>query len=327
MEIRAQQLHGIGIRAALRTIAAVLGIVFTAMPFYAQDSVVTQPAATSDLALKPLPDIPALMRAVEANQRNSESLQKNYIYHSTQIAQQSDGHGGVKKTETREFEIFWINGVPVRRLLRKDGKDLSPDELKDENERIDKQAAKARERRDRADADGKETDPHGHDEITVSRLLELGSFTNPRRVSLNDRDTIAVDYAGDPKAKTRNRSEEVIRDLQGTVWIDEQDQVLAQVEGHFLNTFKIAGGLVANIQKGTSFSLEMKKVNGEVWLPALASGRGAMRVMLFFSFNGEGRMIDSDYRKFRATSTILPDSQTPGGTQNTTGPPPSPSPQ
>ena len=87
----------------------------------------------------------------------------------------------VEVNDARVRFVAWINGVPVRRLLKKDGKDLSPDELKKENERIDKEAAKARERRDKADADGKETDPRGHDEITVSRLLELGRFTNPRR--------------------------------------------------------------------------------------------------------------------------------------------------
>ncbi len=52
-------------------------------------------------------------------------------------------------------------------------------------------------------------------------------------------DTIAVDYAGDPKAKTRNRAEDVIRDMAGTAWVDEQDRVLTRVEGHFVNTFKI----------------------------------------------------------------------------------------
>ena len=34
---------------------------------------------------------------------------------------------------------------------------------------------------DKADASGKETDPDGRELITVSRLLELGSFSNPRR--------------------------------------------------------------------------------------------------------------------------------------------------
>jgi hypothetical protein len=255
---------------------------------------------------KPLPDIPALMHAAERNQRTAEAIEKNYLYHSMQIASESDGHGGVKKTETREYVVFWIAGVPVRRLLKRNGKELSPDEQKKESEKIDKEAEKAREKRDRADAEGRESDPRGHQEVTVSRILELGSFSNPRRVELGGRDTIMVDYTGDPKAKTRNRNEEVIRDVVGTVWVDEQDRVLIRAEGHFIDNFKVGGGLLVNIQKGTSFSLEMKKINGEVWLPAVLAGQGSMRALLFFSFNGDGRIMNSDYRRFKTTSTIVP---------------------
>jgi len=212
----------------------------------------------------------------------------------------------VKKTSRREFDVFWVSGVPVRRVVSKDGRPVSADELKKENEHIDKEVAKAKERREKGDAAGKETDPRGHDEVTVSRILELGSFTNPRRVRINGRDTIAVDYAGDPKAKTRNRMEDVIRDMVGTVWVDEGDKTIARTEGRFLNAFKIGGGLLVNIQKGTSFSLEQTKVNGEVWLPARINAQGSARAMLFFSFNGDVHIVDSDYRKFKATSTILP---------------------
>jgi hypothetical protein len=223
-----------------------------------------------------------------------------------QTEEQSDGHGGVKKTETKEYDEFWVEGVPVQRLIKKDGKELSELEKKKEDEEIDKEVAKAKERRAKADAKGKETSPRGDDEITVSRLLELGSFTNARRVQMNGRDTIAVDFAGDPKAKTRNRGEDVIRDLVGTAWVDEQDKVLVKVQGHFVNNFKIGGGIVANIQKGTSFGFEQRKVNDEVWLPALLEGRGEARALLLFKFDGSLRAVESDYRKFRATSTILP---------------------
>ena len=69
-------------------------------------------------------------------------------------------------------------------------------------------------------------------------------------MKLNGRDTIAVDFAGDPKAKTKNRAEEVIRDLVGTAWVDEQDKVLVKAQGHFVNNFKIGGGMVVNVRKG-----------------------------------------------------------------------------
>ena len=47
-------------------------------------------------------------------------------------------------------------------------------------------------------------------------------------------------------------------------------------------------------------------MNDEVWLPARIDGHGAARAFLLFRFNGSFREIDSDYRKFKATSTILP---------------------
>lgn len=260
----------------------------------------------TDVAERPLPDIPELMRSVEANQRTSEAMKKNYIFRSVQTEEHSDGHGGVKNTETREYDEFWVEGVPVQRMTKKDGKELTESEKKKEDEEIDKEVAKAKERRAKADEKGKDTTPRGDDEITVSRLLALGSFTNARRIQLNGRDTIAVDFAGDPKAKTRNHAEDVIRDIVGTAWIDEQDHVLVKAEGHFLNAFKVGGGLVASIQKGTSFSMEQRKINDEVWLPALWEGRGEARVLLFFKFDGSLRAVESDYRKFRATSTILP---------------------
>jgi hypothetical protein len=255
--------------------------------------------------VRPLPDIPALMREVETKQRAAEEAQKDYIFHAVMTEVEVDGKGSPKKTEVKEYDDFWIKGVPVEKLVKKDGKELSADEAKKESERIDKEAEKASERRAREDAKGKETDPRGHEEVTVSRMLELGSFTNARRVQMAGRDTIAVDYTGDPKAKTKNRFEGVIKDMAGTVWVDEQDRAISRIEGRFVGSFKIGGGLVASIREGTNFKLQMTKVNGEVWLPARVEGRGEARALLFFKFNGSLTAVYSDYRKFKTSSTIV----------------------
>ncbi len=255
---------------------------------------------------RPLPDIPELLRAVESNEKTSEAVEKDYLYRSFVTAAQLDGHGAVKKTENSEFDVFWLEGVEVHRLVKKDGKELSAGEQKKESDRIDKVVSKAKERRAKADEKGKETDSHGEDLVTVSRLLELGSFTNARHELLNGRDVIAVDFAGDPKAKTKNRFEDVIRDMAGTAWMDEKDKVLVKAQGRFINNFKIGAGLVVNIQKGTNFSMEQRKINDEVWLPARFEGQGSFRYLLFAGINGTVRVANSDYRKFKATSTILP---------------------
>lgn len=256
--------------------------------------------------VRSLPDIAALMHEVEEHQKAAEAFRKDYLYHALDVMQELNKQGGIKKTESREYDSFWVEGVPIYKLTRKNGKELTPSEQKKEAERIDKAVAKAKERRAKAEAEGKATDAAGNEEVTVSRLLELGSFSNARRVVLNGRDTIAVDYVGDPKAKTRNRLEAVIRDMAGTVWVDEQDRAISRIEGHFLNTFRIGAGLLVNIQKGTNFSMEQRKINDEVWLPAQVDAHGEARMLLLFRFNGNFHEVDSGYRKFKVTSTILP---------------------
>jgi len=267
--------------------------------------VVTAGAQETGKPERPLPDIPALMHEVEAKQRAAEEARKDYIFHSVVTQVEVDGKGSPQKTEVKEYDDFWIKGVPVERLVKKDGRELTAEEAKKESERIDKEAAKASERRAKKDSEGKETDPRGNDEVTVSRLLELGSFTNARRVQMAGRDTIAVDYTGDPKAKTKNRFEGVIRDMAGTVWVDEQDKAISRIEGRFVNSFKVGGGLMASIREGTNFNLQMTKVNGEVWLPARVEGKGEARVLLFFKFNGSLTAVYSDYRKFKTSAEIV----------------------
>jgi len=255
---------------------------------------------------RPLPDIPTLMRQVETNQRRAESIQKNYIFREDLTFDELNGSGGIKKTDERAFEIFWSEGVRVARLIRKDNKDLPPDQLAKENDRIDKEVAKGKARRAKADAEGKQTDSDGRDEIALSRILELGTFSNPRREFVAGRPTIVVDYTGDPAAKTRNDGEKAFKLLAGTVWIDERDKIIQHLQAHFTENFKVGGGLIVDIRKDTSVQLTNILVNNEVWLPSTLEAHGHARYRVFFSLNGDAHIRSSDYRKFKATSTILP---------------------
>jgi len=265
-----------------------------------------QPAPTPDAAAtRPLPPIRELLLDVERNEKSSEAARKDYTYHVHSEQQDLDSKGGVKKTITIDSESVTIDGVRVDRTVARDGKPLTPEEAKKENDRIDKQVAKAKERRAKNESKGEDTDTRGDAILPASRILELGNFANPRRVDLDGRPTVVFDFAGDPNAKTRNEFEGIVRDIVGTVWIDEQDRVLVRGEGHFLNDFKIGGGLVLNVHKGLSFDFRTTKINNEVWLPVSVDGQGSARILLVDKVNGRFRFVTSDYRKFHTRSTII----------------------
>jgi hypothetical protein len=266
---------------------------------------------------RPFPDINTLIKQAEAHRDAAQKAARDYIYREVYTEQDTDSHGAVKKTTSEEREIFWINGVYIDRLLARDGKPITGDELKKQNERIDQRIAEAKQR-DAVKAAGETPKKKGSYSLSYEQLQQLGTFSNPRRVQLQGRDTIAIDYTGNPKAKTHNILEEILRDVAGTLWFDEREHALARAEGHFVNDFKIGGGLLADVHKGATFYEEWTPVNGEVWLPASAGGRGSARVALFFNHYGVVETRYSDYRKFRASSTLLPGvAEAPGAPEAT----------
>jgi hypothetical protein len=277
-------------------------------------------------ATQPLPLIPQLLLDAERNQKASEAANKDYTYHVHLEQQEVDHNGAIKKTIITDSESLTIDDVRVDRTVARDGKPLTPDEAQKESDHIDKEVAKAKARREKLEDKGHDTDSRGDEILTVSRILELGAFSNPRRIDLNGRPTIVLDYAGDPNAKTHNESEKVFRDLVGTVWIDEQDHILVRGQGHFLHDFKIGGGLVLNIHQGFSFDFSATHITGNIWLPAAINAQGSARILLVDSIDGHFHLATSDYRKFHTNSTII-DSNRPIGPDGQPIPnPPTPKP-
>ncbi len=254
---------------------------------------------------QPLPDPRTLLLDVERNDKRLEALRKDYTYHVHLDAQQLRKDGSVKKAEVTDSESLTIDGVRVDRVVARDGRPLTPEEQAKENEKIDREVAKALDKQAKAARAGEETDDRGDTVMSVARILELGKFSNERRVEISGRPTIVLDYAGDPNAKTHSQVEGIMRDLVGVVWIDEADRVLVRGEGHFLNDFKIGGGLIANVHKGTRFQFETTRVADGVWLPASIDGQGSFRVLLFAGFDGRMNLRTSDYRRFRTSAKIV----------------------
>src|ERR1700692_3168786 len=142
------------------------------------------PAAFGASEPAALPDAATMLREVEAHQKQLDKVRENYTFRAVQTTRQLDSSGNTKKVETEEHEVFFVNGHRVEKLVRKDGKDLTPDQARKEQDRVNKEVLKI--------SKPGYSNPD-KDEITVSRLLQIVAFSRPRRVRLNERDTISFD--------------------------------------------------------------------------------------------------------------------------------------
>jgi hypothetical protein len=249
-----------------------------------------QQGSAQQAANAPLPEIHELMHQVQEHQRQLDKVRENYTYTSTQVIQDIDSNGTVKKTENEEYEIFFVNSHQIYRLVKKDGKALEGPELEKETAHVTKHVEKA------------EKTPPGQllegQEISITRILDVMEVRNPRRELYHNRPTIVFDFVGRKDAKTHGLAEDASKKLQGTLWVDEADRVVAHVDVSFDDNFRVAGGLVATIQKGSNFHFEQSPVNGELWLPTGAEGSMQARLLLLKGIRQHFTERDTDFKRF-----------------------------
>jgi hypothetical protein len=258
------------------------------LPLFSASPARAQQAANP--ASPPLPEIHQLMHEVQEHQKQLDKVRENYTYSSLQTVQDLDSNGQVKKTEVTENEDFFVNSHVIERTVKKDGKPLDAHDEQKETEHITKLVEKA------------EKTPPGQPlegpQISISRVLEIMDVSNERRENYRGRPTIVFDFVGRKDAKTHGLAEDASKKLKGTLWIDEADRVVAHMEVSFDDNFHIAGGLVANVQKGSSFRFDQAQVNGEIWLPTGGEGNVQLRLMLVKGIRQHFTERDYDFKRF-----------------------------
>lgn len=252
----------------------------------------------------PLPDIKTLIIEVSRNQKAVEEMQKQYTCHVTSEEDKVDSKGRTVSRGVKEYEVFYIGGDEVRHKVAEDGKPLAGDAKKKEDDRFNKEYAKMEEQAAKKAADPKKQQKEDEQQETqISDVLRAVRFSNARRERFRGQEVIAVDFGPDPGYKPRNLMENVAHKMSGVLWIDEQARDVARMEAHFTASFKIAGGVLASIEQGTSFVVEQAKVNDEVWLPIYSEVHAGGRV-LFLRMKANEIERYSDYRKFHTDSKI-----------------------
>jgi hypothetical protein len=247
------------------------------------------------VASRPLPDIKQLLSDVQENQKQLESLVDQYSCTEDEEVRELDKNGQVKKTTVKEYMDFYLGGQLERREVKKDGKPLTPDDQKKEDSRIEKRIREYEKKK----AAGREEAARNKEKIDVSTFLRISNFTRPRWEEFRHQQVIVFDFAPNPVYKPRNKTEDLLHKLAGVLWVDDQARQVVRLEAQLNDSYKLAGGLLASIRKGSSLVIEQAKSNNEVWLPSFVEAQFSARLLLVSSALGDYTSKFNDYRKFR----------------------------
>src|SRR6266436_3848745 len=171
-------------------------------------------------------------------------------------------------------------------------------EIDDNQKALDKlkeNYAGSESKEEKAKEEGK--DKEG-DEPGIEVFLRACQFVNPRRERFRGQDVLVFDFEPNPEFKPHKLVEKLAQKLAGVVWVDEKAHDVARLEAYFTGDMKIAGGLLASLQKGSSIVYEQAFVNNEVWLPTYVEAHFGARFLLVKGFKGSVVTRYSDYKRF-----------------------------
>src|SRR5208283_1394752 len=208
----------------------------------------------------PAEQIRELLRRAEAKDLENDKRERDYTYLEREEQHHLDGHGKVKKIESRTSEVLEIYGEQVERLTAKDDKPLSTGEAKKEDDKIQKIIDKRKNesedgRRKRLEHEEKERE---EDRKFVLEVADAFNFRLIGSEAIDGRDAWVIEGEPRPGYEPKERNAKMLSKFKGRVWIDKADSQWVKLDVTAIDTLSI-GFVLARIHKGTNFVVELTR--------------------------------------------------------------------
>lgn len=244
----------------------------------------------------PLPSAGEILERAIANERKLAAERERYECRITGRTIESDSKGNTKKDTTVISDLFYVNGIPIERALAKNGKDLSADEAKKQDQRVMKETLKYS---DQATAQ-KEEDKQIAE---LEDFMEAMMLANGHREKLGGRNVLVYDIVPNPRFEAKNVNQRLARVMQGKVTVDDATGELIDINVKSVADLKIGGGMLADLHKGLWLHIHNRPQADGVWLTDVAEGSGDARAALFFHPYFRFKETTDDCRLYTATAT------------------------
>jgi hypothetical protein len=275
------------------------------------------------------PDVAALIGEVARNGRTMQRRMFDYTWTSKHTMREVNKRGEVTKETVEVFETYPVRGEMVKKLVSRNGVQVSTkraeDELKRASEKLDKAEREEKKKREKAAAASSSavvatptpaSDPtvtplygpwsgfsgYGGGDIlfAISKFLRTGDFHSPRRERRADRETILLDFR--PRADFRpvKNDEAPYTKLAGRIWIDALDKVVVRLEAwpEAARGLKDAGAPTDSSSPDPLVVFEQTRLPNGMWLESHVRIKTTANRELFNGVNVDYTKDVSDFRRF-----------------------------
>ena len=253
------------------------------------------PAATT-------PEIRALVKRSLDGLATEDENRSQWLYTIRGDRTEFDSSGRQRSQRTWHWRRIEIDGHVFGRTIERDGKPLTEEEKKQEEESIRQRLAELKAPAPETPKPVKKRQTKDED-AWIREFPEALDYQKAAEETIAGRRTIVLDAVPRPGYKPSNLRARVFEKMKARLWIDEAEGELARVEAEMFDTVNVGFGVIGRIQKGTRFQLRRQRVDRGVWLANEQVIRFAARFLLVKNFHQQVRNF---YTGFERRPSALP---------------------
>ena len=200
-------------------------------------------------------------RMLEHAQTVAESEEgPQYTYEKRSLFEQLDVAGRADSSEEKIYQVRLIQGFPFNRLIKIQGRQLTPEESKRQDakeEKFQQQFVSADRRKLAARKQA----------LVTPELLARYQFVVKQRVVLSNRPTLVVTFKPKEGAlPERSVEDRILNRLTGTLWIDEAEADTARVQANLVDSVTVGWfGWIGSLTQ-CNLSLTRQRMPDGVWI-------------------------------------------------------------
>jgi len=248
-----------------------------------------------------------LIRECADKYLENEKKLRDYTYVEREETRRLDGHGKVRSTDVKTFDVMEIYGEQVQKLISKDDKPLSQKDAKKEDDKIQNlidqrknESDAAREKRLR-----KEEKDREQGRQFVQEVAAAYNFRFVGMESLDGHDNYVIDADPRPGYQPHLKEAKLLPKFRFRIWIDKQDVQWRKLDLQCIDTVTF-GLFLFRMHKGAHATMEQIRVNDEVWLQRRIVANVDFRLALMKNYDLSVDISDGDYKKFRSSTKFTP---------------------
>jgi hypothetical protein len=202
----------------------------------------------------------------------------------------------IKSKGVDRIKVTTLLGTPYEQLVGKNGKPLSDEAAKHEEQKLEKTKF------------AREHEPKGQRDNRIrkwkeeSRFLEEAPdafvFKMLREEKLDGRAAWVIECKPKPGFVARETRSKMFQKLEAKVWVDQKEFQLIKVEADTLDPVSI-GWVLARIGRGTRMELEQMRLNDGTWVLKKLSIDGKAKVMVVDSKQLDETVTYSEYKALK----------------------------